>query len=182
MWHFSRIWWIIKRIYIFMRGSVDWYTAGKLAAEKLSESASIEVLREKFKEIERVVMGTKSVVGEVRGRMTDFLHIHGQSLGRGKQDLLRHWSASVEVINFIYSLMRDRAYEARDQQFLLNINQVHAERLQELRAEYQLSVENDPSGDLGRTIGWTIEDSHLVHQKSLEALGTLTGQRLKRRR
>ncbi len=165
-----------------MRGSVDWFTAGKLAAEKLSESASIEVLRAKFKEVERVVMGTKCVVGEQRDRMIGFLHIHGQPLGRGKQDLLRHWAASIEVINFIYSLLRDRAYEARDPQLLLNINQVHAERLQELRVEYQLSVENDPTGDLGRNIGWTIEESHLVHQKSLEALGTLTGQRSKRGR
>jgi hypothetical protein len=165
-----------------MRGSVDWYTAGKLASEKIAESASVEELRAEFKEIERVVMGTKCVVGEQRERMIDFLHIHGQSLGRGKQDLLRHWAASVQVINFIYSLMRDRAYEARDRQLLLNINQVHAERLQELRAQYQLSAENDSTGDLGRTIGWTIEDLDLVHQKSLEALGTLPVERSKRRR
>lgn len=156
-----------------MARQLDWYQASIAMAEKLPENPAIEVIRRQFALIESALVEARFIVGEKRDRMIDLLQTHAQSLGSARNDPMEHWLASVEVIKFVYSLIRDRAYEVRNQQMLVDLAQVHNERLCELQKAFAFLVMKDTSGNLAKAMEQTLADTEAMHATSVGALISL---------
>lgn len=106
------------------------------AAKQLPEKPGIELISEKFSEVEAICTRLAYMPRENRKTIANLLaNAHRVALNR-KVNNIEAWNQALETITFVYQTIREVAYDSRDMQLLEDLNAVLDERIKSLRSEY----------------------------------------------
>ncbi len=114
------------------------------AAERLPESAMIDELQSKFREIEVILNNAANLPADIRADISDSLRTN--IARRDRREVINNrntWLAALDVLIFTYDTIRDRLYTLKSARLLNMLNEVVRMRFRVLADEYQRNAIKD---------------------------------------
>lgn len=147
----------------------DWFSSTIDEAKRFPEITSLEEMRDGFARLERQLVTHLKVITETREKFISALALH-TSPPQSLSDFTKFLVASADVLKFMYSVIRDEAYERKNKQMLIWLNQVHKERVLALKEHLlRLSSGKTPAA-LWSQMSHIIDDSEATYKASLETM------------
>ncbi len=146
------------------------------AAKQLPEKPGIDLISEKFREVEDICTRLANMPRENRNAIADLLaNAHRVAQGQ-KINNIKAWNHALEVATVVYKTIREIAYDQRDMQLLTDLNSVLDERVKQLKLEYTVNGADRTELEVSRNMNagvWSIGELKQISidtlQRSIDA-------------
>lgn len=141
------------------------------AAKQLPEKPGIDLIREKFREVEAICTDLANMPRENRNAIADLLaNAHRVALNQ-KINNIKDWKHALEVVVTVYKTIREIAYDNRDMQLLVDLNSILNERMKQLKLEYAVNGVDNAELEINRNMNagvWSVGELEKISIDTLK--------------
>ncbi len=155
------------------------------AAKQLPEKPGIELIREKFREVEAICTDLANLPRENRNAIADLLANAHRVAQNENINNIKAWNRALEVITIVYKTIREIAYDQRDLQLLEDLNSVLDGRVKQLKSEYTENGVDHAELEITRNMNagvWSVSELKKISIATLKRSITVAAPRKMGRR